>query len=184
MRAMAVALFVLVPSLVTGQTPGAPAAASEERERLTVQFGAGPTLVDQGSLWSIAFGYLPASRLELLLNVERDRMTYKFERIRGADTVVLGGAMSFVSAETRIALRPADQVSPFAVAGVGGGVSRPRFPERGSKDSLVVYAGGGVRVPIRPGLSLWSDARMIFEVKNEDGVPRTWPIRVGVAWRF
>jgi hypothetical protein len=188
MRAIAFALFVLVPNIATGQTSPASDTAGEGRERLILQVAAGPTLVDRGNTLSIAFGYLPASRLELLLNVECDYLPFQFERINGVNRGVRGGTMRFVSAEMRAALRPADRVSPFAVAGVGGGVSRPnlddRFPDRGSKDVLVLYAGGGIRVPVRRGLSLWTDARMIFEVENQDGVPRIWPVRAGVAWRF
>jgi len=183
-RAMALALLVLIPSVAAGQPAAASESTSEGRERLTVQIAAGPTLVDRGRVISIAFGYLPASRLELLLNTEVDRMSLRFERFRGANTAVRGGAMSLVSVETRVALRPPDRVSPFALVGIGGGVSRPRLPERGSKDMVALSAGGGVRVPLRPGFSLWTDVRMIYEVDNEDGVSRIWPVRAGVAWRF
>jgi hypothetical protein len=184
MRAMALALFVLIPNVAAGQTSPVSGSAGEGRESLTVQIAAGPTLVDRGNVMSVAFGYLPAPRLELLLNAEFDRMSLRFERVRGANTAVRGGTMSFVSVEMRAALRPADLVSPFALLGIGGGVSRPRLPERGSKDMVALSAGGGVRVPVRRGFSLWTDARMIYELDNEDGVPVIWPVRAGLAWRF
>jgi hypothetical protein len=110
---MAWALFVLVPNVAAGQTAVAPESAGQRRERLTVQIAAGPTLVDRGNVMSVAFGYLPAPWLELLLNSEFDRMSLRFERVRGANTAVRGGTMSFVSVEMRAAL-PADLVSPFA----------------------------------------------------------------------
>jgi opacity protein-like surface antigen len=195
MRPMAGAvalLFVLVPSAVTGQTSFAASAPSdagaEGRERLSLQVAAGPSLVDAGNVLSAAFGYSPTSRLDLLLNVERDHMAFQFERFNGHSNAIRGGAMRFVSGEVRLALRPADRVSPFAVAGVGGGVSRPnvndRFPDRGTTNVLVLYIGGGVRVPLGGRFSLLSDARMIFEVENQDGVPAVWPVRVGLAFRF
>lgn len=46
-------------------------AGREGRERLSLRVVAGPTLIGEGNVLSAAFGYSAASRLELLLNVER-----------------------------------------------------------------------------------------------------------------
>jgi hypothetical protein len=79
-------------------------------------------------------------------------------------------------------------VSPFAIAGVGGGVSHPtvnaEFPVRIRNDLRVLYFGGGVRVPVRRGFSLLDDARAMLALEGSDGVMAVWPVRAGVAWRF
>lgn len=190
MRTMAVAvslLFGLVPNPATGQTSIAASAPSgtghEGGERLTLQVAGGPTLSDRGKILSAAFGYSPASRLELLLNIECSYRALHLEPSnRGYSG---GGGLMFASGELRLALRPPDRVSPFAVAGAGGGVSRPDVDvTHGSSNLFVVYVGGGVRVPLRRGFSLFGDARIIIDVENEDRVSRVWPVRAGVAWRF
>ena len=192
MRAMAVAvsvLFVLIPNVVTGQTSIAASAPSDAgrdgRERLSLQVAAGPTLtlIGGGNVLSAAFGYSLASRLELLLNVERNHVPFQ---LYGSST--RGGTLTFVSGEVRFALRPADRVSPFAMAGAGGGVSRPNvnaeFPDRVRNHLRVLYIGGGVRVPLRRGFSLVGDARCMIGLEGYDGVLGAWPVRAGVAWRF
>jgi hypothetical protein len=195
MRAMAAAvslLFVLIPNLVTGQTPTAAAASSdtgrEGRQRLSLQVAAGPTLVSGGNSFSAAFGYSPASRLELRLNVERAHLPFQLQRFSDGYSATRGGTLTFVSGEVRLSLLPADRVSPFAIAGGGGGVSRPtvnaEFPDSVRNDLRVLYFGGGVRVPLRRGLSLWGDARALLALESNDGIMAFWPVRVGVAWRF
>jgi hypothetical protein len=183
-------LLVLIPNVATGQTSIAGSAASdarrEGRERLSLQVAAGPALTlvgGGGNVLSAAFGYSPASRLELLLNVER---TYVPFRLYGSNT--RGGTLTFVSGELRVALLPGARVAPFAMAGVGGGVSRPNvnaeFPDRVRNDLRVLYIGGGVRVPLRRGFSLWGDARCMLGLEGYDGILAVWPVRAGVAWRF
>jgi hypothetical protein len=194
MRGMAVGvslLLVLIPSVVIGQTSIAASAPSDAggdgRERLSLQVAAGPTLtlLGGGNVLSAAFGYSPASRLELLLNMER---TYVPFQLWGGHSATRGGTLMFVSGELRFALLPADRVSPFAIAGVGGGVSRPNvnaeFPDRVRNDLRVLYIGGGVRVPLRRGFSVLADARCMLGLEGYDGVLALWPVRVGVAWRF
>ena len=184
MRAMAVAIlvFVLVPNLVTGQTSAAP-------PRFGLQAAAGPTVIGGGNVLSAAFGYSPASRLDLLLNVERIHLPFELTRFpEGGFSVTRGGTMTFVSGELRAALRPADRVSPYAIAGVGGGVSRPnvndQFPDRVSNDLRVLYFGGGLRVPLRRGFSLFGEARAMLALEGSDGILAVWPVRAGAAWRF
>ena len=197
MRGMAVAvslLFVLAPSVVTGQTSIAPSddgsAGSERRERLSLQVAAGPLLTASGgsNVLSAAFGYSPASRLELVLNMERGHVPFKLTRFTDGYSVSRGGTLTFVSGELRFALLPANRVSPFALVGAGGGVSRPTvnayFPDRVRNDLRVLYVGGGVRVPFGRGFSLSGDARCMLGVEGYDGVLALWPVRVGVAWRF
>ena len=195
MRVMAAAIAVLCvvgPRVATGQTStGAPAphdAESESRHHLSVQVAAGPTVIGGGNVLSAAFGYSPASRLELLLNVERIHLPFQLNRLPDGYSATRGGTMTFVSGELRLALLPAARVAPFAMAGVGGGVSRPNvnaeFPDRVRNDLRVLYFGGGVRVPLRRGFSLVGEARAMVALEGYDTVLGVWPVRAGVAWRF
>jgi hypothetical protein len=185
-------ICVFVPRVATGQTstgvPPPQGAEREQRHRLSVQLAGGPTLTGGGNVLSAAFAYLPASRLELLVNIERTHLPFRLQRAPDGDSATRGGTMTFVSGELRLALLPAERVSPFAVAGVGGGVSRPtvnaEFPDRVSNGLRVLYLGGGVRIPLRRGFSLLGDARAMLALEGNDGVLAVWPIRAGVAWRF
>ncbi len=174
-------LWVLMPASVTGQPSIAP-------ERLSLQAAAGPTLMEGGNVLWTAFGYSPLSRLELLLTGERIHVPFQSERFPGGSSVTRGGTLTFVSGEVRLALRPPDRVSPFAVAGIGGGVSRPnvnaQFPDPVRHGLRVLHVGGGVRVPLRRGLSLLGDARGLLALEGNDGILAILPVRVGVAWRF
>jgi hypothetical protein len=170
-------LFVLIPNVVTGQT-----------SRLGLQVGAGPTLIGGGNVVSGAFGYSPTSWFELLLNVERIHLPFEMERFPDGFSVTRGGTLTFASGELRVALLPAARVSPFAMAGIGGGVSRPnvnaQFPDPVRNDLRVLYVGGGVRVPLRRGFSLLGDVRGVLALEGNDGVLAILPVRAGVAWRF
>jgi hypothetical protein len=181
MAAAIAVLCVFVPRVATGQT-------STGAHHVSVQLAGGPTLTGGGNVLSAAFGYSPASRLELLLNVERNHLPFQLERFPDGYSATRGGTMTFVSGELRLALLPAGRVSPFAVAGGGGGVSRPNvnaeFPDRVSNDLRVLYIGGGVRVPLGRGFSLLGDARAMLALEGYDGVMAVWPVRAGVAWRF
>ena len=95
--------------------------------------------------------------------------------------------MTAVSGEVRVGLWPARRVTPYALAGVGAGVSRPTvneaFPDRVTNDVRFMFFGGGVHVPLRERLSLFGDARML--IGGEAGeLLAIVPVRVGIAWRF
>jgi hypothetical protein len=51
-----------------------------------------------------------------------------------------GGTLMFVSGELRLALPPADLVSPFAIAGIGRGVSRPNVNAAFPTASATIFA--------------------------------------------
>ena len=96
--------------------------------------------------------------------------------------------MTFVAGEIRASLFPRDRMTPFLVAGIGAGVSRPNvnseFPNAVRNDLRVVYAGGGIRVPVTRQLSVLADVRCALGVEGGDGLMATWPIRAGIIWRF
>jgi hypothetical protein len=191
MAAAMLVVFVLVPGAAraqgTGPSFGGTAADSGD-ERFSFHFGGGPTVRGNGGVLSAAFGFSPASRVDLLVTVERDHLPFQrtfFERGYG---VTRGGTMTFVSGELRASLRPKNRVSPLLLAGAGGGISRPtvnaQFPNVVKNDLRVAYVGGGVRVPLRGGLSVVADARAMLALEGDDSVIALWPVRAGVAWRF
>jgi len=137
---------------------------------------------------SAAFGYSPVSRLDLLLNVEGTHLPFELRRYPDGYGITRGGRFTFASGELRLALRPPDRVSPFAVVGAGGGISRPtvnaEFPNPVTNRLRVLYFGGGVRAPLGRGFSLLADARAMLALEGSDSVLGVWPVRAGVAWRF
>jgi hypothetical protein len=184
MRVMAAAIAVLcvfVPCVATGQT-------ATGADHFSLQLAGGPTLKGGGNVLSAAFGYAPVSRLELLLNVERTHLPFEIRRYADGYGITRGGTMTFASGELRLALLPTDRVSPFVVVGAGGGVSRPtvnaEFPNAVTNRLRVLYFGGGVRVPLPRGFSVWGDVRPMLALEHYDTVMAVWPVRAGVTWRF
>jgi hypothetical protein len=187
-RSLAVApllLLFLSPQVVAGQTLDA---ASAGLDRFSLEVGAGPLLNSGGHTLSAAFGFSPISRVDLVVNVERDHLPFQRTTFSDGFSITRGGTLTSVSGEVRASVFPPDRVSPYALAGIGGGVSRPTvndaFPDPVENDLRVVYFGGGLRVPIRNGLSVFGDARAMLTVEGGDGIMGVWPVRAGVAWRF
>lgn len=186
------AFCVFVPSVAAGQT-SSPAASPSNAERarrpqFSVQLAAGATPSGNATVLSAAAGYAPASWLELLVNVERLHELSRTTRYPNGYSLSRGGTMTLVSGEVRVAPVPSARVSPFAMAGVGRGISRPNvnadFPDPVTNDLRVVYLGGGARIPLRRGISLLGDARAMIAVEGYDSVVGVWTVRGGVAWRF
>ena len=182
MRSAVVLMFLLLPGVVAGQTPDAAPG------RFSVQGGAGATVMYPGNALGATFGYSPASRLDLLVSVERIHVPSQITHHPHGASATRGGTMTFISPELRLSLFPADRVSPFGMIGVGRGVSHPNvndhFPVPVKNDLRVVYVGGGLRVPLRRGLSLVGDVRAMLALEGYDGIMGVWPVRAGVAWRF
>lgn len=195
MRVLAIAVAACCVSgtgVAAGQAsmepPAATAAAGDRRPRFSLQIAAGPTLIDSGRTLSAAAGYSPTSWLELLLNAERIHLPLSMTQYARGYSVSRGGTRTFLSAEARFSPLPKARVSPFALVGGGGGISRPNvtaeFPDRVSSDLRIVYVGGGISVPLGRGFSVSGDARAMVAVEGYDSVAGVWPVRVGVAWRF
>jgi hypothetical protein len=172
-----------VPAVVAAQT-----STGVDRDRLSVQAAAGATVIDRGYDLSAAFGFAPLPRVELLVGVERIHLPFRREQFGITVGVTRGGTLTFVSGELRLSWRPPGRVSPFVLAGIGGGTSRPnvnaQFPDPVTNDLRVVYVGGGVLTPLRGGLSVLADARGLLALEGNDGVLAVLPVRAGLAWRF
>ena len=187
-RSLAVApllLLLLSPQVVTGQAPDT---ARPGLDRFSLQVGAGPLLNSGGHTLSAAFGFSPISRVDLVVNVERDQLPFQRDTFGDGFSITRGGTLTSVSGELRASVFPPDRVSPYGLAGIGGGVSRPTvndaFPDPVENDLRVVYFGGGLRVPVRDSLSVFGEARAMLALEGGDGIMGVWPVRAGIAWRF
>jgi hypothetical protein len=182
---MALLSLVLLARSAAGQAPDA---ARPGLDRFTFQLGAGPLLQSGGHNLSAAFGVSPASRLDLLVSVERNHLPFQRQTFTDGYSLTRGGTLTAVSGEVRLSFLPPHRVSPYGFAGLGGGVSRPTvneaFPDEVKNDLRIVYFGGGVRVPIRGGFTVFGDARAMMALEGGDGIMGIWPVRVGGAWRF
>lgn len=136
---------------------------------------------------SAAFGFSPISRLDLLVSVEGVHVPFQRDTFSGGVSVTRGGTLTSVSGEVRASVFPPHRVSPYGLAGIGGGLSRPTvndaFPDPVENGLRVVYFGGGLRVPIGNDLSVFGDARAMLALEG-GSVLGVWPVRAGVAWRF
>ncbi len=95
--------------------------------------------------------------------------------------------MTLGAAELRVSLFPRERVTPYVLGGFAAGVSQPNvnatFAERATNDVRAVFGGVGLQVPLRPGLSLFADGRMMIgEEANE--LVAVAPLRMGMRWWF
>lgn len=182
---MVLLLLIFGPPVVSAQTPDRGRAALD---RFSLQVAAGPLLQSGGHTLSAAFGFSPISRVDLMVNVERDHLPFRRDTFGGGYSLTRGGTLTSVSGELRASLLPPNRVSPYGFAGIGGGVSRPTvnddFPTPVENDLRVVYFGGGLRVPIGGGLTVFGDARAMLALEGNGGVLGVWPVRAGIGWRF
>lgn len=183
---MKAAAFLLVLAL----TPSMAVAQNESAtlSRFSLQVAGGPLLQSGGHTVSAAAGFSPISRIDLLVNVERNHLPFQRDTFSDGLSLTRGGDLTAVSGELRASLFPPHRVSPYAFAGYGAGVSRPTvndaFPDPVENDLRVAYFGAGVRIPIKGGLTVFGDARAMIAAEGNDGVSGVWPVRAGLAWRF
>lgn len=157
--------------------------------RFSVEGAAGFQVYYSGSMQSIAFGFAPTRSLTLLVRVERSYVADEIERYEDGYAAERGGREQFLSGEVRYAFLPSRRVSPYVLGGTGRGISEPNvnafFPDKKTRGIQVLYYGGGVRMPIRPRLDAFVDARLIMAVEGRsDYFGVRFPVRAGVGWRF
>lgn len=164
----------LLPATASGQGTGL---------GVTVQAAAGTHLNAGGDTQSIAVGLSPSSRVDLLISGERIHLPFE----RSQFGVTRGGAARFVSGEVRVFPVTFGRTSPYALASLGWGRSRPTvndvFPNRVTNKAWLLLFGAGARVTLTRRLSAFADVRA--GVQGElDVIALLVPIRAGVAFRF
>jgi hypothetical protein len=161
--------------------------SSEPSLPFSVHLGAGAHLNEGGNLQSLSFGYTPWRGVTFLVNVERDHVPTKVTTYPDGFAASRGGTLTTAGAELRYTAPIGRRVSPYVMTGGAAGVSRPNvndiFPNRVSNLARMMYAGGGVRIPVRPHLDVFADARFMLWIER-DSVGGLLPIRGGVTWRF
>ena len=168
------ALSVVLPALASGQGT---------RVRVIGQAAAGAQLNVGGDNWSIAVGLAPNERLDLLVSAERIHLPTDSSRF-GATR---GGTATFVSGEVRFVPATFGRTSPYVLASLGGGTSRPTvsetFPDQVENDAWLLLFGGGARVGLTRRLSVFADIRVGIQGEL-DVIGLLVPLRAGLAFGF
>ena len=175
-------LWVAAPAVAAAQGGGSNA---------TVQGAVGGLLVDGGHSEVVSVGVLPMDRIGFLVSAERLHIPTEVLQYPGSYSIRRGSTSTFISGELRFPFASSRRVSPYALVGGGRGRWRQNvnehFPGPGARgDASLLFAGGGVRVPLNDHLSAFADIRFVLQIDQdtEDGFYPFYPLRGGVAWRF
>lgn len=174
-----VAASVMVPAGVGAQDLG-----------ITVHGTAGAQLNSSGPNASVSVGFWPSDRFGLLTGLEWLHVPTSVTQYENGSSATRGGTSTFVSGEVRFVPSPARRVSPYVLAGVGFGRSRPNvnehFPDPvDSFRSAALSTGGGVHIPISRHIAVSGDVRAVLQLEDsEAGVFLFVPARAGIMWRF
>jgi hypothetical protein len=166
------------------------AAAQSNRPGVIVQGTAGTNINVGGNSQSLSGGISFGDHLEVLVSGERIHVPTDVDRFPNGQSVTRHGTTTFISGEVRWAPFTFRRVSPFVLAGAGGGRSKlnvnEHFPDPVSNDARLFFVGGGVRVPVAGGLSVVADLRGVLQVEDNDdaSVFLFVPVRAGISWRF
>jgi hypothetical protein len=157
-------------------------------QSFVVHGSAGPTLVDTGYSLAAGAGFVPSSRVTLLLDLERTHLSTRSSSDgRGGVSSVRGGTLTLAAAQVRVMPLGVDRIGPYGLAGFAAGVSKPNvnetFPDPVSNDVRAVFFGGGIHVPLERRLNLFVDARMMVGAEGGETLAVA-PLRAGLAWRF
>ena len=170
----AVVLLFIAPGLAAAQTSD---------PKFSVQFSAGPTMIDGGHSVAAGFGVAPIPQLTFVGAVQRDHLDFR----QTASSAFRGGTVKTVSGEARYEPVPRLRVSPFVTVGMGWGESTPNvegpFTTPVTNTARTLFAGGGLRIPLNRQISLIGEARIMLVEENDD-VSGIAPLRLGLAWRF
>ena len=174
-------------ALIVTIGPAAMTAEENSRNHPTVQFAVGSHVTGGGNSQSLSFGVPAGPYLNFLVSAERSHIPTEINRYEHGYGATRGGTLKFVSAEARVSPRPFARLSPYALAALGRGASRPNvnelFRDRVTNEATLLFLGGGVRVPLTGHVSAFADARFVMQgERGEVGV--ILPIRGGLAWKF
>jgi opacity protein-like surface antigen len=149
----------------------------------------GPTLRDTGYSFAAGIGYSPHPRLTLVISYDHTHLSTRTRTYGdGAVSTVRGGTLFLASAELRVAPFGGRRFSPYGLAGLAGGVSRPnvndQFQSRITNHVQAMFLGGGVHMPVDERISVFADFRFIVGAEGRNGMVAVAPVRAGVTWRF
>ena len=177
---------VFIAALLLSISPAVAAAQTSTGNdpKFSVQFTAGPTMIDGGHSVAAGFGFAPIPQLTFIATAQRDHLDFRQTPI----SAFRGGTITTVSGEARYEPLPRLRVSPFITGGMGWGQSEPNvagpFTNPVTNNAQTIFAGGGLRIPINRQVSLIGEARFMLVGENDGDIMGIAPLRVGVAWRF
>ena len=142
--------------------------------------------MDHGYNLAAGVGWAPWSRITLSGTLERTHLSSRVSSdFRGGSTAFRGGTLTLGRGGTaRLAVRREIASTPYVLGGYAAGVSQPTvnqtFTGRVTNDVRAVFGGAGIQVPLRPGLSLFADGRMMIGDEANELVAVA-PLRIGDA---
>jgi hypothetical protein len=159
----------------------------QEARPFSLHAGLGSHLNDGGDLQSLSFGYSGLRPVTLLVSVERNHVPARVRTYTGGGAATRGGTVTAITGEVRYSPMVNRRLSPYVMAALGGGISRPNvnptFPDAVSNVATIVHAGGGLRVRLRPRIDLFVDGRVQL-ITERDVIGGRLPIRGGLTWHF
>jgi hypothetical protein len=158
-------------------------ALSAAQGAVSVHGSAGTLVNESGNNQSVSVGFSPHERWDLLINAERIHLPTE---VTGS-SATRGGTSTFVSGEVRFLPLTRSRFSPYVLASVGGGKSRPNvndlFPGEVTNDVWLMFFGGGANIPVTTRFSLFADVRAGIQGER-DTIFLLVPVRGGITWRF
>jgi hypothetical protein len=150
---------------------------------IVIEGAIGTPLRTGGHDESVSLGLRVGDRVTLLGGAER--LYWPTER--NGPGYTRGGTFSFVNGALRVTVAPDLRAAPYAIAGIGRGVSRPNvndiFPTPVRNDATVLFFGGGVRIAAAAHVDVIADVRAGF-LAESDSLALVLPARVGLSWNF
>jgi hypothetical protein len=156
---------------------------------VSIQGAIGSHIGDGGDTQSIALGVSFGERFGVVVNAERSDVPTDVTFFEGGYSASRGATTRFISAEFRYVPVTWKRLSPYVIAGVGRGVSRPNvnefFPDRVTHKVTLQFPGFGVRLRLTDHLSTFADLRFMFQSRRgEPDAGGFGPVRGGLAWQF
>jgi hypothetical protein len=156
---------------------------------VSVQGAIGSHIGDGGDAQSLSLGVWFGERFGVVVNAERSYVSTEVTFFEGGYSASRGATTRFISGEFHYLPVTYKRISPYVIAGIGRGVSRPNvnefFPDRVTHTVTLQFPGFGVRVLVTKHLSAFADMRFMFQSRRgEPDAGGFGPVRGGLAWRF
>jgi hypothetical protein len=182
------ARLLLAATVVSFVSP-AVAAAQGTGIGVSVQGALGSHIGDGGDNQSLSLGVSFGERFGVLVSAERSHVPTDVTFFEDGYSASRGATTRFVSGEFRYMPVTFKRISPYIIAGVGRGVSRPNvnefFPNRVTHTVTLQIVGFGARLRVTEHLSAFADLRFMFQSRRgEPDAGGFGPLRSGLAWRF
>lgn len=173
-------LSCVAPAVAAGQSTGI---------NVSVRGAVGSHIGDGGDTQSVSLVVMFGERFGVVVNAERSHVPTDVTFFENGYSATRGATTQFISGEFRYVPITYKRISPYVIAGLGIGVSRPNvnkfFPNPVKHTVMLQGPGGGVSVRVTQHLSAFADFRVMFQSRRgEPDAGVLGPIRGGLAWRF